>query len=212
MNNARAGTLAFGIIFLILLIFGVEFYDQVWSFPDFSPVPLMIIALVGTGIFVTVKLGFPQIRYFRHGIDVTRGIYDNPDDEGDLNHFRALTTALSATVGIGNIAGVATAIYYGGPGALFWMWVTALLGMALKYAECTLSHRYRVINEDGSASGGPMYYIEKELGANWKSIAVSFAACLVICYFCTGQNTQTNCFDLFFIPVQTGKILRKTLS
>ena len=112
MNNARAGTVAFGIIFLILIIFGVEFYDQVWSFPDFSPVPLMIIALVGTGIFVTVKLGFPQIRYFRHGIDVTRGIYDNPDDEGDLNHFRALTTALSATVGIGNIAGVATAIYY----------------------------------------------------------------------------------------------------
>ena len=81
MNNARAGTVAFGIIFLILIIFGVEFYDQVWSFPDFSPVPLMIIALVGTGIFVTVKLGFPQIRYFRHGIDVTRGIYDNPDDE-----------------------------------------------------------------------------------------------------------------------------------
>ena len=98
MNNARAGTIAFGIIFLILIIFGVEFYDQVWSFPDFSPVPLMIIALVGTGIFVTVKLGFPQIRYFRHGIDVTRGIYDNPDDEGDLNHFRALTTALSSTV------------------------------------------------------------------------------------------------------------------
>ena len=132
MNNARAGTVAFGIIFLILIIFGVEFYDQVWSFPDFSPVPLMIIALVGTGIFVTIKLGFPQIRYLRHGIDVTRGIYDNPDDEGDLNHFRALTTALSATVGIGNIAGVATAIYYGGPGALFWMWITAFFGTTLK--------------------------------------------------------------------------------
>ena len=95
MNNARAGTVAFGIIFLILIIFGVEFYDQVWSFPDFSPVPLMIIALVGTGIFVTVKLGFPQIRYFRHGIDVTRGIYDNPDDDEVVSPATTNTLPLS---------------------------------------------------------------------------------------------------------------------
>ena len=87
----------------------------------------MVLALVGTGIYATIRLGFPQIKFLKHGINVTKGIYDNPDDEGDLNHFKALTTALSATVGIGNIAGVATAMYYGGPGALFWMWVTAFL-------------------------------------------------------------------------------------
>ncbi len=96
-----------------------------------------------TGVFVTIKLGFPQIRYFWHGVKVTAGIYDDPNDEGDLNHFRALTTALSATVGIGNIAGVATALYYGGPGAIFWMWVTAFFGTTLKYAESTLSLKYR---------------------------------------------------------------------
>ena len=191
MNNARAGTVAFGIIFLILIIFGVEFYDQVWSFPDFSPVPLMIIALVGTGIFVTVKLGFPQIRYFRHGIDVTRGIYDNPDDEGDLNHFRALTTALSATVGIGNIAGVATAIYYGGPGALFWMWITAFFGTTLKFSECTLSLKYREIRKDGHTAGGPMYTIAHGLGAKWKWMAVAFASFAIICSFATGNSIQS---------------------
>ena len=191
MNNARAGTIAFGIIFLILIIFGVEFYDQVWSFPSFSPVPLMIIALVGTGIFVTLKLGFPQIRYFRHGIDVTRGIYDNPDDEGDLNHFRALTTALSATVGIGNIAGVATAIYYGGPGALFWMWITAFFGTTLKFSECTLSLQYREIREDGHTAGGPMYTITHGLGANWKWMAVAFASFAIICSFATGNSIQS---------------------
>ena len=191
MNNARAGTVAFGIIFLILIIFGVEFYDQVWSFPDFSPVPLMIIALVGTGIFVTIKLGFPQIRYFRHGIDVTRGIYDNPDDEGDLNHFRALTTALSATVGIGNIAGVATAIYYGGPGALFWMWITAFFGTTLKFSECTLSLKYREIRKDGHTAGGPMYTIAHGLGAKWKWMAVAFASFAIICSFATGNSIQS---------------------
>jgi len=191
MNNARAGTVAFGIIFLILIIFGVEFYDQVWSFPNFSPVPLMIIALVGTGIFVTVKLGFPQIRYFRHGIDVTRGIYDNPDDEGDLNHFRALTTALSATVGIGNIAGVATAIYYGGPGALFWMWITAFFGTTLKFSECTLSLKYREIRKDGHTAGGPMYTIAHGLGAKWKWMAVAFASFAIICSFATGNSIQS---------------------
>jgi len=191
MSNARAGTIAFGIIFFILIIFGVEFYDQIWSFPSFSPVPLMIIALVGTGIFVTVKLGFPQIRYFRHGIDVTRGIYDNPNDEGDLNHFRALTTALSATVGIGNIAGVATAIYYGGPGALFWMWVTAFFGTTLKFSECTLSLKYREIRDDGHTAGGPMYTIAHGLGTRWKWMAVSFAAFAIICSFATGNSIQS---------------------
>ena len=139
MERSTAGLISFGIILFILILFGVDFFDHVWTFPEFSPISLMVVALVGTGVFVTIKLGFPQIRYFRHGVRVTRGIYDDPEDEGDLNHFRALTTALSATVGIGNIAGVATALYYGGPGALFWMWITAIFGMGLKYSECLLS-------------------------------------------------------------------------
>ena len=153
--------------------------------------PLTII-LIGTGLFVTLSLGFIQIKRLKHSFQVVLGKYDNPDDEGDVTHFQALSAALSATIGIGNIAGVAIAIRLGGPGALFWMWVTALLGMALKYAECTLSHRYRVINEDGSASGGPMYYIEKGLGPKWKSLAVFFASCAVICSFCTGNMNQAN--------------------
>ena len=160
-------------------------------FSGWIAMPLTI-TLIGTGIFVTISLGFIQIKRLRHSFEVVLGKYDDPDDEGDVTHFQALSAALSATIGIGNIAGVAIAIRLGGPGALFWMWITALLGMALKYAECTLSHRYRVINEDGSASGGPMYYIEKGLGPKWKSLAVFFASCAVICSFCTGNMNQAN--------------------
>ena len=111
-----------------------------------------------------LRLRFIQLKRLGHGFAVTSGKYDDPNEPGDVPHFQALTTALSATVGIGNIAGVATALHYGGPGALFWMWVTAVFGMALKYAECTLSMKYRQILPDGTASGGPMYYIEHGLG------------------------------------------------
>jgi AGCS family alanine or glycine:cation symporter len=161
--------------------------------------------LIGTGLFVTVALGFIQLRRLKHSFEVVSGKYDNPDDEGDVTHFQALSAALSATIGIGNIAGVALAVRLGGPGALFWMWVTALFGMALKYAECTLSHRYRVIHQDGSASGGPMYYIEKGLGPKWKPLAVFFATCAVICSFCTGNMNQANTiaqtFATYNIPI-----------
>tara|TARA_Y100000590_G_scaffold121378_1_gene138973 strand:- start:1629 stop:3167 length:1539 start_codon:yes stop_codon:yes gene_type:complete len=190
MSRKNAGIAAFGIILFILYAFGVEFFEAVWSFPGKRAVPLMILALVGTGIYTTLKLGFPQLKYLKHGINVTRGIYDNPDDEGDLNHFRALTTALSATVGIGNIAGVATAIYYGGPGALFWMWVTAFFGTTLKYAECTLSMKYREMDALGFTAGGPMYTIENGLGRKWRWLAVSFAAFAIICSFATGNAIQ----------------------
>ncbi|MCP4631943.1 MAG: sodium:alanine symporter family protein, partial [candidate division Zixibacteria bacterium] len=150
----------------------------------------MVILLVGTGFITTIRVGFIQIRKIKHGINVIRGIYDNPDDEGDINHFQALSAALSATVGIGNIAGVATAIHYGGPGALFWMWVTGILGTSLKYVECTLSMMYRDIHPDGSAAGGPMYYILKGLGHKWKFMAVLFAIFAVICSFGTGNTVQ----------------------
>ncbi|RMF10600.1 MAG: sodium:alanine symporter family protein [Candidatus Neomarinimicrobiota bacterium] len=191
MDRKKAGLIAFGIIVFILYAFGIDFYNGVWSFPSQRAVPLMVMALVGTGIYTTLKLGFPQIRYFWHGVQVTRGIYDNPEDAGDLNHFRALSTALSATVGIGNIAGVATALYYGGPGALFWMWVTAFFGTTLKFAESTLSLRYRTVDEKGFTHGGPMYTIERGLGENWRWLAVAFAAFAIICSFATGNAIQS---------------------
>ena len=162
----------------------------VWAKPE--AFPLMVIMLLSYGIFITTRLGLVQLRKFVHGVKVVTGLYDNPDDTGDVNHFQALTTALSATVGIGNIAGVAIAIHYGGPGALFWMWVTAFFGMAIKYSECTLSVMYRKKNADGSVSGGPMYYIQRGLGENWKWLAVFFAVSAVICSFLTGNAVQAN--------------------
>ena len=160
----------------------------VWGWP--SAAPLLVLVLLFTGLVTTLYLGWIQIRRFAHGVDVVRGRYDNPQDEGDITHFQALTTALSATVGIGNIAGVATAIHYGGPGALFWMWVTAVFGMALKFVECTLSMEYRTILPNGEASGGPMYYIEKGLGPKWKPLAIFFAVCAVISSFGSGNAVQ----------------------
>lgn len=160
--------------------------SYVWGFPEIFP--FIIILLLGTGVFISFRMGWVQLRRVKHAIDITRGKYDDPSHEGDISHFRALSAALSATIGIGNIAGVATAIHYGGPGALFWMWLTGILGTSLKYAECTLSMKFRKINPDGSASGGPMYYIEKGLG--WKWLAVLFAAAASICALGTGNSVQ----------------------
>ncbi|MEX0904281.1 MAG: sodium:alanine symporter family protein [Balneolaceae bacterium] len=185
----------------------VDFLNNlVWNTPE--ALPIMVVMLLSYGIFITIKMGFIQLRKFGHGVKVVMGHYDNPDDTGDVNHFQALSTALSATVGIGNIAGVAIAIHYGGPGALFWMWVTAFLGMAVKYSECTLAVQYRIKNKDGSVSGGPMYYIERGLGENWKWLAVTFAALAVICSFLTGNAVQANTVadvmeNSFFITVPT---------
>jgi hypothetical protein len=161
----------------------------IWGWPE--QMPLLVILLVGTGLITTFRLCWIQVRYFRHGLRVIRGEYDDPEHEGDLSHFQALTTALSATVGIGNIAGVATAIHYGGPGALFWMWVTAVFGMALKYTECTLSMKFRTILPGGSAAGGPMYSIERGLGRRWKPLAVAFAVFTVISSFGSGNAVQS---------------------
>ena len=204
MKKSVASIITLSVIFVFLIFGGVPLFETVWSFPgnfDFiknipsedvplGSIPLMIIALLGTGVFVTIKLFLPQLRYFWHGVKVMAGIYDDPDDEGDLNHFKALSTALSATVGIGNIAGVATALYYGGPGALFWMWVTAFFGTALKFSECTLAHKYRDILPDGSTAGGPMYTIEKGLGPKYRWLAIAFASFAVICSFATGNAIQ----------------------
>ena len=192
MISKKTGAIVFfGTVVILLSLFGVSFFEAIWSFPRFSLVPLMVVALLGTGIFTTINLGFPQIKYLKHGIRVTRGDYDDPNEAGDLNHFQALTTALSATVGIGNIAGVATAIYYGGPGALFWMWITAFFGSALKFAECTLAVEYRDFDKSGMTAGGPMYTIEKGLGKQWRWLAIIFAGFAVICSFATGNAIQS---------------------
>ncbi len=162
-------------------------------------IPLKVIALLGAGIFLTFKLRFVQLRRLAHGFGVTSGKYDDPNEPGDVSHFQALTTALSATVGIGNIAGAAWAIHWGGPGALFWMWMTALLGMATKFSEVTLAQQYRDVKADedyakweGSVSGGPMYYIERGLGPKWKWMAVFFAIMLGSTAFLTGNAVQAN--------------------
>jgi AGCS family alanine or glycine:cation symporter len=169
------------------LIFSMR--DAVWDWPE--QLPLLVVILVGTGLVTTLRLGWIQVRYFWHGVRVIRGEYDDPEHDGDLSHFQALSTALSATIGIGNIAGVATAIHYGGPGALFWMWVTAVFGMALKYTECTLSMRYRVILPGGAAAGGPMYSIERGLGPAWRPLALAFALFTVVSSFGSGNAVQS---------------------
>ena len=191
MDRKQSGLIFFSIISFFLYAFGVELFENVWSFPEIRQIPLMVIALVGTGVYATLRLGFPQIKYLKHGINVTSGKYDNPKDKGDLSHFQALTTALSATVGVGNIAGVATAIYYGGPGALFWMWITAFFGTTLKYAECTLSVKYREMNSQGFTAGGPMYTIENGMGKKWSWMAIAFAGFAIICSFATGNAIQS---------------------
>lgn len=168
-------------------IFGLN--DVVWGWP--AALPLIVVLLVGTGLVTTLRLGWIQVRWFVHGLRVIRGDYDDPEHAGDLSHFQALTTALSATVGIGNIAGVATAIHYGGPGALFWMWVTAVFGMALKFTECTLAMRYRTTRPDGTTAGGPMYTIERGLGRWARPLALAFAGFTVISSFGSGNAVQS---------------------
>ena len=175
--------------------------DQYW-FPAF---------LIGTGIFFTIYLGFPQIKYFKHGWRILSGKYVKEDTEGDTTPFQALTTALSGTVGTGNIGGVALAIFLGGPAAIFWMWVTAFLGMTTKFVEVTLSHKYREKLPDGSMSGGPMYYIENGLNMKW--LAVVFSVCLLMMCLGTGNMPQISSIsvvllDTFSIPkIVTGLVL-----
>ena len=169
------------------------FIDQyLGSSPWFVPL------LLGTGIFFTFYLRFPQIRYFGFALKVVRGKFDKKDDQGDTSHFQALTTALSGTVGTGNIAGVAFAIHLGGPAALFWMLATAMVGMTTKFVEVTLSHKYREKISDGSMSGGPMYFMKNAdfrlFGnkVNLKWVGILFAFATVLSSFGTGSLPQIN--------------------
>jgi AGCS family alanine or glycine:cation symporter len=149
-----------------------------------------VFLLIGTGIFYTIYLKFPQIRFFRHAIRVLSGKYDSDKHLGDTSHFQALSTALSGTIGTGNIAGVALAIHLGGPSAIFWMLVTAFVGMTTKLVEVTLSHKYREQAEDGSISGGPMYYMKNRLHIRW--LAALFALATIFSSFGTGSLPQIN--------------------
>lgn len=184
--------------------------------------PWFVFLLLGTGIFFTFYLGFPQFRYFRHAVNVVRGKYSDRADVGDTSHFQALATVLSGTVGTGNIAGVALAIHLGGPAALFWMMVTAAVGMCTKFVEVSISHKYRDILPDGTVSGGPMYYMKKRLNIKTKSgkiiktgvfMGAFFAVATVLSTFGTGSLPQINSisnsmFTTFGINhVLTGAIL-----
>lgn len=175
-----------------------------------------VFLLLGTGLFFTIYLKFPQIRFFRHAFKVVSGKYDNKHDIGDTSHFQALSTALSGTVGTGNIAGVALAIHLGGPSALFWMLVTAFLGMTTKMVEVTLSHKYREQTEDGTISGGPMYYMKNRLHMPW--LAALFAVATILSSFGTGCLPQINSisnamFSAFNVPLYiTGVVLSLLLA
>lgn len=153
---------------------------------------VLLAALVGTGLYLTVRMGLPQVRYFGHAVALALGRYDEDDDPGEVTHFQALSAALSGTVGIGNIAGVATAIYFGGPGAVFWLWVTAVVGMATKLTECTLSVRFRKKLPDGSYAGGPMYSIAGGLSPKLRPLALAFAFFAVVASFGIGNMVQAN--------------------
>lgn len=170
--------------------------DVIQSYNNYVGVYAVLAMLVPTGIYFIIRLKFLNVTKLFHSIRIVAGKYDKAGDAGDVSHFKALTTALSATVGTGNIVGVSLAIYFGGPGAIFWMWVTGFLGMILKYAECTLSHKFRKFNSDGSVSGGPMYYMEfglkQKIGKAAKVLAVIFATATILCSLGTGNMAQAN--------------------
>ena len=157
--------------------------DLVWG-------PITLTLLVGTGIFLTFRLSFMQFYKLPYALKLAFSKHQDQTSKGDITHFQSLMTALAATIGTGNIAGVATAVVLGGPGAVFWMWMTALVGMATKYAEAILAVKYRVVGKHGQMSGGPMYYIEKGLG--WKWLAVIFAVFGSIAAFGIGSSVQSN--------------------
>ena len=145
-----------------------ETASAAWGLP-------LLILLIGGGLYLLIRIQFLPFRYLGHAIAVLRGKYDNESDSGEISHFQALTTALSATVGMGNIAGVAVAIALGGPGAVFWMWVSAVIGMSTKFFTATLAILYRGKDSEGKVQGGPMYFIMEGLGRKWKPLAVVFS-------------------------------------
>lgn len=173
--------------------------------------PPLLILLVGTGLYLTIRLGLLQFRMLPYSLKLAFTKKQDKKSDGDISHFQALMTALAATVGTGNIVGVATAVLMGGPGAVFWMWITALVGMATKYAEAILAVKYRVKDKNGEMSGGPMYYLEHGLKQKW--LGILFAIFGAIAAFGIGNMVQANSVSgvlesTFSIPtVVTGIII-----
>jgi len=171
------------------------FSSAVWGLP-------LLILLIGGGLYLLIRSHFLPFRFIGHAIQVLRGKYDDPDDPGQITHFQALTTALSSTIGMGNIAGVAVAISIGGPGAVFWMWVSAVVGMSTKFFTCTLAIMFRGRDSAGELQGGPMYFIMEGLGKSWKPLAVMFSLCGLIGalpVFNVNQLTQA-INDILLVP------------
>lgn len=160
-----------------------KIYEIVWG-------PPLLILIVGTGLFLTFRISFLQFSNLPYALKLAFSKQQDQSSTGDVSHFQALMTALAATIGTGNIAGVATAVVVGGPGAVFWMWITALVGMATKYSEAVLAVKYRIVGKHGEMSGGPMYYIERGLG--WKWLAIWFAVFGAIAAFGIGSTVQSN--------------------
>ncbi|MFT4628553.1 MAG: AGCS family alanine or glycine:cation symporter, partial [Myxococcota bacterium] len=170
---------AFG-AYVVGPLFTVMFFDITFGLIEGTSVPAVVAWLVMGAVFFTLRMQFIGVRAFGHALRVVSGQYDDEDDDGEISHFQALSSALSATVGLGNIAGVAIAITTGGPGAIFWMVLAGLLGMSSKFVECTLGQMYRVVRPDGSVSGGPMHYLsvglaERGLGPLGRVLSVLFA-------------------------------------
>jgi AGCS family alanine or glycine:cation symporter len=184
---------------IVSVLAKVVFWDPIAAlgFDVGADIPIVVIWLVFGALFFTFKMGFINIRGFKHAIELVQGKFDDPQDKGEVSHFQALATALSATVGLGNIAGVAVAITVGGPGATFWMIVAGLLGMSSKFVECTLGVKYRIVNENGEISGGPMYYLKNGLAKYGftnlgKVLAVLFAILCIGGSFGGGNMFQAN--------------------
>ncbi len=175
-----------------------QFASAVWGLP-------LVLMLVGSGVFFTFYFGFPQLRFFKHAIDITFGKYDKPEDKGEISHFQALTAALSATIGLGNIAGVAIAIAAGGPGAVFWLWVAGFIGMCTKFTEVTLALKYRTITDKGTVHGGPMYVLKNGFQGKpfFQALAWIYALFVILSSFGAGNMFQSN---------QMASILNTTLS
>ena len=141
-----------------------------WGYP-------LLLILIGGGLYLLIISKFTPFKYFFHAIDIIRGRFDDKKSDGEISHFQALTTALSATVGMGNIAGVAVAISIGGPGAIFWMWISGLIGMSTKFFTSALAVMYRGVDSAGNKQGGPMYFIVNGLGKKWLPMAIFFSFC-----------------------------------
>jgi len=169
--------------------------SAVWGLP-------LLILLIGGGLYLLIRSKFETFRLIGHAIQVLKGTYDDPNDPGQISHFQALTTALSSTIGMGNIAGVAVAISIGGPGAIFWMWISAVVGMSTKFFTSTLAIMFRGKDSAGEIQGGPMYFIVEGLGHSWKPLAVMFSICGLVGalpVFNVNQLTQA-INDILLVP------------